>query len=200
MLLNAATTQTLTFRLKVFIEQNYIPIYCRYLQSKTTFCAVSKYQTLEWLLDGVAVVIICLHTLQCEYEHIRRKPAVANISGLARSAQYSGQQLTWNIARLLLLQLGRFVKLPAEAVLSFSPNFQWFFRLLAILKNILTINYTPVVPLGLDKHLLFSPRRSDDRAPGNWRLAKIFYPKNDHRPSAPLHEALNLEYSGTENY
>ena len=86
---------------------------------------------------------------------------------------------------------------PAQAVLSFSPNFQWFFRLLAILKNILTINYTPVLPLGLDKHLLFSPWRSDDRAPGNWRLAKIFYPKNDHRPSAPLHEALNLEYSGT---
>ena len=51
-----------------------------------------------------------LHTLQCEYEHIRRKAAVANILGLAGSAQYSGQQLTWNIARLLLL-LGRLVKL-----------------------------------------------------------------------------------------
>ena len=50
-----------------------------------------------------------LHTLQCEYEHIRRKAAVANILGLARSAQYSGQQLTWNIARLLLL-LGILVK------------------------------------------------------------------------------------------
>ena len=60
-----------------------------------------------------------LHTLQCEYEHIRRKAAVANISGLARSAQYSGQQLTWNIARLLLL--GSLVKFPAEAILLFSP-------------------------------------------------------------------------------
>ena len=49
-----------------------------------------------------------LHTLQCEYEHIRRKAAVANILGLAGSAPDSGQQLTWNIARLLLL--GRLVK------------------------------------------------------------------------------------------
>ena len=70
-----------------------------------------------------------LHTLQCEYEHIRRKAAVANISGLARSAQYSGQQLTWNIARLLLLQLGRFVKLPAEAVLRHSKNFPVIFSI-----------------------------------------------------------------------